>query len=112
MQQKSFTLIGVAFNGASVYCGRTKQSRFINQCKEVRPATASLLSHFLARSTCSHLTPSVRWPAPLRFFDLELQGIHEKIKKLRIKILREKPAIPFLDKKNARLRGLITANNG
>jgi hypothetical protein len=36
---------------------------------------------------------------------LSFQGIHEKINKLRIKILRKKPAIPFLDKKNARLRG-------
>ncbi len=62
--------------------------------------------------TCSHLTDACDGQSQFDCFDLELQGIHEKTKKLRIKILRKKPAISFLDKKNARLRGLITANNG
>jgi hypothetical protein len=92
--------------------GQNSRGLTIN-VKKFQLTTASLLSNLLARfPLAATLLPVCDGQSQFDCFDLELQGIHEKINKLRIKILRKKPAIPFLDKKNARLRGLITANNG
>jgi hypothetical protein len=78
-----------------VYCGRTKQSRFNNQCKEVRSATASLLTNFPARfPLATTLLPVCDGQPQFDCFDPR-DEIIEKINNLRIKILRKNPRYRF-----------------
>jgi hypothetical protein len=85
--------------------GQNSRGLTIN-VKKFQLTTASLLSNFPARFPLAATLVTRAMASPNSIvLTLSSKEFMKKLKKLRIKILRKKPAIPFLDKKNARLRG-------
>jgi hypothetical protein len=79
-----------------VHCGRKKQSRYYNQCKEVRSATASPLSNFLARFplAATLLTRAMASPNSI-FLTLSSKEFMKKLTNYELKFCGKNPRYRF-----------------